>query len=139
MRYLLDTNVVSELRRRQGDSGVKAWVRSRSAADLAISVITVIEIETGILRVERRDPRQGSLLRRWLEDSVLTGFADRIIPLDLAVARHVARLHVPDAAPQHDAQIAATALAHDLTVATRNTKDFERCGVDLLNPWLDGG
>ena len=135
MRFLLDTNVVSELRKPTGDADVKAWVRTQRASDLAISVVTIIEIETGILRHVRRDPGQARTLRRWFEQYVLTGFADRILPLDLATARHVAPLHVPDKAPQHDALIAGTALAHSLTVATRNTADFARTGVQCINPW----
>ncbi len=133
--YLLDTNVVSELRRRRGDSGVKRWVAGQSAADLAISVVTIIEIETGILRKGRTDPDQARILTRWLEQSVLTGFADRILPLDLAAARRVASLHVPDQASQHDALIAGTALARGLTVVTRNTCDFGPAGVEYVNPW----
>ena len=99
MIYLLDTNVVSELRKRRGDSGVKQWVAQQSAAELAISVVTIIQIETGILRRARSDPDQARILTRWFEQSVLTGFADRILPLDLAAARRVATLHVPDQAP----------------------------------------
>lgn len=134
--YLLDTNVISELRKRRGDSGVKKWV-AEQGADLAISVVTVIEIETGILRKQRTAPDQARILTRWFESKVLTGFADRILPLDLAAARRVASLHVPDQAPQHDALIAGTALARGLTVVTRNTRDFERAGVGYLNPWSD--
>lgn len=133
--YLLDTNVVSELRKRRGDPGVKQWVAEQSAADLAISVVTVIEIETGILRKGRTDPEQARILARWFEQNVLTGFADRILPLDLAAARRIASLHVPDQAPQHDALIAGTALTRALTVVTRNTRDFERAGVEYLDPW----
>ena len=136
--YLLDTNVVSELRKRRGDAGVKQWVAKQSVADLAISVVTVIEIETGILRKERTEPDQARTLTRWFEQNVLTGFADRILPLDLAAARRVASLLVPGQAPQHDALIAGTALARGLTVVTRNTRDFERSGVEYLNPWSDG-
>jgi predicted nucleic acid-binding protein len=135
--YLLDTNVVSELRRRRGDPGVKQWVAKQSVADLAISVVTVIEIETGILRKGRTDPDQAQILTRWFEQNVLTGFADRILPLDLSAARRVTSLHVPDQAPQHDALIAGTALARGLTVVTRNTRDFERAGVEYFNPWSD--
>ncbi|MFL6160757.1 MAG: type II toxin-antitoxin system VapC family toxin [Jatrophihabitantaceae bacterium] len=135
--YLLDTNVVSELRKRRGDPGVKHWVAKQSVADLAISVVTIIEIETRILRRGRTDPDQARSLTRWFENKVLTGFADRILPLDLAAARRVASLHVPDQASQHDAVIAGTALARGLTVVTRNPRDFERAGVDYLNPWSD--
>jgi predicted nucleic acid-binding protein len=133
--YLLDTNVISELRKRTGDSGVKQWAAAQHASDLALSVVTIIEIETGILRRGRTDPDQARVLTEWLERSVLGGFAGRILPLDLPAARRVAALHVPDQAPQHDALIAGTALARGLTVVTRNTRDFERAGVGCLNPW----
>jgi predicted nucleic acid-binding protein len=133
--YLLDTNVISELRKRHGDPGVKQWVAEQAVADLAISVVTAIEIEIGVLRKARIDADQGRVLARWFERSVLTGFADRILPLDLAAARRVASLHVPDQAPQHDALIAGTAMARGLTVVTRNTRDFERAGVEYFNPW----
>jgi len=99
--------------------------------------VTIIEIETGILRKGRTDPDQAQILTRWFEQNVLTGFADRIFPLDLAVARRVASPHGPDQAPQHDALIAGTALARGLTVVTRNTRDFERAGVEYVNPWSD--
>ncbi|MGL4175153.1 MAG: type II toxin-antitoxin system VapC family toxin [Dermatophilaceae bacterium] len=139
MRYLLDTNVIGELRRRAGDHGVKTWVSRQATTDLAISVVTVIEIELGILRKARTDPDQARALTRWFEDRVLAGFADRILPLDLSAARRVAPLHVPDQTPQHDALIAGTALARSLTVVTRNSEGFERTGVAALNPWSDGG
>ncbi|HST47140.1 type II toxin-antitoxin system VapC family toxin [Jatrophihabitans sp.] len=135
--FLLDTNVISELRKRHGNRGVKQWVAGQSVADLAISVVTVIEIEIGILRKERTDPDQARILTQWFEQNVLTGFADRILPLDLAAARRVASLHVPDQAPQHDALISGIALARGLTVVTRNIRDFERAGVECLNPWSD--
>ena len=135
--YLLDTNVISELRKRRGDPGVKQWVANQSVTDLAISVVTVIEIETGILRRKRTDPDQARILTRWFEQNVLTGFADRILPLDLAAARRVASLHVPDQVPQHDALIAGTALARAHVVVTRNTRDLERAGVECLDPWSD--
>jgi predicted nucleic acid-binding protein len=139
--YLLDTNVVSELRKRTGDPGVKRWIAAQRTAELAISVVTVIEIETGILLRRRQDPEQARVLQRWFEESVLTGFLDRILPLDLAAARRVAPLQDPDRAPGHDALIAGTALAHGLTVVTRNTRDFARSGVDCLDPWtvVDAG
>lgn len=135
MRYLLDTNVLSELRKRSGDPSVKAWVSGQSATDLAISVVTVIEIEIGILRKSRTDREQARVLTRWFEERVLVGFHDRILPLDLAAARRVPPLHVPDRAPQHDALIAGTAVAKSLVVVTRNTRDFEGTGVSLVNPW----
>lgn len=135
MRYLLDTNVISELRKSNGDAGVNVWIARQAAIELAISAVTVLEIEVGILRVARSDKAQAARLADWFENSVLAGFEDRILPLDLAAARRVAPLHVPDRAPQHDALIAGTALARGLTVVTRNVRDFERTGVDLVNPW----
>ncbi|HEY3014169.1 MAG TPA: type II toxin-antitoxin system VapC family toxin [Nocardioides sp.] len=133
--YLLDTNVISELRKRTGDPAVKQWVTALRVTDVAISVVTVLEIEVGILKVARTDPKQAQVLTDWFEGQVLTGFADRILPLDLAAARRVASLHVPDRAPERDAFIAGTALAHGLTVATRNVSDFERTGVPVVDPW----
>lgn len=133
--YLLDTNVISELRKRDGDAGVKQWIRAQTTSDLTISVVTVIEIETGILRVARTDPDQARSLNRWFEQHVLTGFVGRVVPLDMPAARRVPPLHIPDPAPRHDALIAGTALARGLTVVTRNVRDFDRMGVDYVNPW----
>lgn len=135
MSYLLDTNVISELRKRDGEPQVKAWAASQNATDLHISVITALEIELGILRKRRTDPAQADALDRWFKQSVLTGFANRILPLDLEAAHRTAPLHVPDKAPQHDALIAGTALAQGLTVATRNVADFHAMGVAVINPW----
>lgn len=112
-----------------------AWAVARPAYELFISVITVMEIELGILRLERRNPEQGAVLRRWFEGGVLVGFADRILSVDVGVARRAARLHVPDPKPERDAYIAATALELGLIVATRNVADFEPIGVALVNPW----
>ncbi len=137
--YLLDTNVVSELRKirlGKADGHVANWADSMDAADLYLSVITIQELEIGVLLAERSDPRTGTLLRTWLDTSVAPAFADRVLPIDEAVARRAARLHVPDPAPFRDALIAATALEHHLTVVTRNTRDFERfADLDILNPW----
>lgn len=135
--FILDTNVVSELRRRdRADPQVLAWADSTAQPDLFISVITVLEIETGILSLERRDARQGAVLRDWLNGNILPSFAGRVLPVDLPVARRCAMLHVPDRKPERDAFIAATALVHGLTVVTRNVSDFEHVGVALINPWL---
>jgi len=103
--------------------------------ELFISAITVLELEVGVLLVERRDPRQGALLRSWLDREVMDAFSERVLLVDLPVVRQAARLHVPDPRPASDALIAATALVHDLTVITRNVSDFETLGVSLLNPW----
>ena len=133
--FLLDTNVVYELRKTQADPAVVAWARSVPAYKLYISAITLLEIETGILRLERRDPGQAAPLRNWLEVHVMAAFAGRVLSVDGAVARRCARLHVPDRSNECDALIAATALVHDLTVVTRNTRDFAFSGAPVLNPW----
>jgi len=136
--FILDTNVVSELRKiRSGkaDKQVAAWADSVAAADLYLSAITLQELETGVLLAERRDPAQGTLLRAWMEQHVLPAFAGRILPIDQAVALRSARLHVPDPKPLRDGLIAATALVHGMTVITRNIQDFANSGAKLFNPW----
>lgn len=136
--FILDTNVVSELRKvRPGkaDRHVALWADSVDAADLFISVITLHELEVGVLLIERRDPQQGIVLRTWLNDHVLTAFVGRILPVDIAVAQRSAKLHVPNPQPLRDGLIAATALVHGMTVVTRNVADFTASGVNILNPW----
>ena len=136
--WLLDTNVVSELRRvrlGKADPQVAAWADSVAAADLYLSVITLQELEIGVLLLERRDPTQGRLLRTWLDRQVLPAFDGRVLPVDGAVALRSAALHVPNPRPVRDGLIAATALVHGLGVVTRNTADFEPTGVRTLNPW----
>ncbi|MCV5261086.1 type II toxin-antitoxin system VapC family toxin, partial [Escherichia coli] len=133
--FVLDTNVVSELRKaRTGkiDPNVAAWAESMDAADLFVSSITIMELELGILSVERRDAVQGSVLRSWLEQHVLPEFSGRTLPVDTAVALRCARLHVPDKRGERDALIAATALVHGMTVVTRNVADFEPTGVQII-------
>jgi predicted nucleic acid-binding protein len=100
-----------------------------------LSVVTILEIEAGALVMSRRDSAQGAVLRHWIDDQVLPAFEGRVLPIDTAVARRCARLHVPDPRPERDALIAATALVHGLRVVTRNVQDFEPMGVELLNPW----
>lgn len=136
--YLLDTNVVSELRKirlGKADPHVAAWADSVDAAELHLSVITIQELEIGVLLTERRDPAQGAVFRAWLNEHVLPAFAGRILSVDTAVALRSARLHVPDPHPVRDGLIAATALVHGMTVVTRNVADFEPTGVQTLNPW----
>ena len=136
--YLLDTNVVSELRKvhtGKASPQVVAWVNSVTSASLFLSAISVLELETGILLVERRDKKQGKALRDWLETQVLPAFDGRILVVDTAVARQCAHLHVPDPRSDRDGLIAATALVHGMTVVTRNVDDFKATGVAMLNPW----
>jgi hypothetical protein len=136
--YLLDTNVVSELRKvksRRAHSKVVAWNDSVAPAETFISAITVMELELGVLRIERRDPGQGSIMRGWMDERVLPAFGGRVLPIDSVVAQRCAALHVPDPRPERDAYIAATALTHGMTVVTRNVQDFELIGVATLNPW----
>jgi len=136
--FILDTNVVSELRKvRAGraDKKVARWADSVDAADLYLSAISVQELELGVRLIERRDPTQGAIFRTWLESHVLPAFAGRILPVDVAVAQRCAALHVPDPAPAMDSLIAATALVHGMTLVTRNVADFESSGVAMFNPW----
>jgi predicted nucleic acid-binding protein len=137
--FVLDTNVVSELRKvRSGKAnpGVGAWATSTPSAQLFVSAVAIHELEYGVLLAERSDPQQGALLRAWLDRSVRTAFAERVLPVDEAVARRAAALHVPDPAPLRDALIGATALVHHMAVVTRNVGDFERFGgLEVVNPW----
>ncbi|HXT78287.1 MAG TPA: type II toxin-antitoxin system VapC family toxin [Acetobacteraceae bacterium] len=136
--FVLDTNVVSELRKvrlGRANARVARWADTVEAVTLYISAITVLELELGVLLVERRDSKQGNALRIWLDNHVLPEFADRILPVDTVVAKRCAHLHVPDPRAERDALIAATALVHGMTVVTRNASDFASIGVKLLNPW----
>lgn len=134
--FLLDTNVISELRRPdKGDRNVVAWANAVPAANFFMSVISILEIELGARLIERRDAAQGALLRAWIDDQVLARFEGRILAIDTIVAQRCAQLHVPNPRAERDALIAATALVHGLTVVTRNVGDFEPTGVPLLNPW----
>ncbi|QRG10142.1 type II toxin-antitoxin system VapC family toxin [Xanthobacter autotrophicus] len=137
MSYLLDTNVLSELRRTaRADANVLAWVRSVPTSSLYVSVISILEIEKGVRQAERSDPSKGLVLRRWLDTGVLTAFAGRVLDVDVPVARCCAGLHVPNRKSEGDALIAATAIVHGLAVVTRNVRDFEGCGVPLIDPWI---
>lgn len=138
MHYLLDTNVISELRKAgtlKIDPNVVRWAESVDAGDMFISALTLMEIEKGILKHERKDKLQAQLLRHWFSHYVLREFAERTLPMDAEIALYCARLHVPDRRSECDAWIAATAWRHDMVLVTRNTRDFEGMGVALLNPW----
>lgn len=134
--HLLDTNVVSIFRRiDKAPRQILDWAASVDAEDFYLSVVSILEIEQGILMKERTDRAQAGLYRDWLNNDILVRYEDRILPVDLPVARRCARLHVPDRRSERDALIAATALVHGMTVVTRNEADFKATGVPLINPW----
>lgn len=136
--FVLDTNVISELRKAKAgkaDPGVVRWAESVPVGALFLSAISVLELETGILLLERRDARQGRVLREWFDVNVLPAFSGRILPVDCAVALQCARLHIADPRAERDALIAATAMVHAMTIVTRNVADFTPTGVAILNPW----
>ena len=136
MMYLLDTNVISEMRKTErAHAKVKKWAESVDAAALFLSAVSVLEMEIGVRRIERRDRKQGLVLRSWLHTRILPAFAGRIIAVDTQVALKCAALHVPDPRSYRDSLIAASAIIHEMTVVTRNIADFEPMGVAVLNPW----
>jgi predicted nucleic acid-binding protein len=137
--YLLDTNLVSEFRKLgtgKANAFVEKWAQQVLPEHMYVSVITLQELEIGILLMERRDVHQGQVLRHWFEDRVMPAFKGRVLPIDERVARTSAKLHVPDPRPFRDTLIAATAIIHGLTIATRNVGDFQLPGVGVINPWL---
>lgn len=136
--FLLDTNVVSELRKAgtsRIDPHVQAWAHGARSDDYWISSITIQELEHGILLKEAKDPKGGASLRRWFDDHVLLRFSQRVLPVDLPVARVCAGLQAQSPKPFRDSLIAATAIVHGMTVVTRNTQDFASCSVATFNPW----
>jgi toxin FitB len=134
---LLDTNVISELRagKPHPSASLRAWAAQQPAHQLYLSAITVLELEMGVLGMERKDARQGEALRIWL-NGVLEEFSARILPFTGSTAILCAAMHIPNRRSDRDAMIAATAKEHGYTLITRNTNDFDGCGVPLLNPWL---
>lgn len=138
MRFLADTNILSELRKRDRcNTGVRAWFASTSFEAIHVSIINVLELQIGVHQIEHRDPRQGQSLRLWVEGTIIARLADRTFPVTPEVALACARLHAAGPAPLADSLIAATALVHNLTVVTHNTKDFIRFPVPILDPWSD--
>ena len=135
--YLLDTNVLSELRKRKRNPNVANWVRTVPGSELHLSTITFFEIERGIESQRRTDPAFAKQLSEW-QEFTLRAFGDRILPLTVNIAHRWGRLSVLIGNKELDLAIAATALEHGLTVVTGNTKHFERTGVKLLNPFRTG-
>ena len=136
--YLLDTNVISEMRKLKSgraDPNVQDWANSVLTSELYVSVITLLELKVGVLQLMRKDPRQGQILRGWLFDQVFVLFADHTLVVNSEITLRCAELHVPVTASRYDSLIAATALVHNMTVVTRNTADFASTGVSVLNPW----
>lgn len=136
--YLLDTNVVSEFRKSADgriNKSVKRWADEISPDLMFISVISVLELEIGVLQIERRDKKQGLVLRKWLNKNVLPAFLDRVLPVDVAVAQRCVSLHMPNPKSERDAMIAATAIEHRMTIVTRNVSDFSQSGVKIFDPW----
>jgi predicted nucleic acid-binding protein len=133
LSFLLDTNAVSEIRRRH-DPRVRAWAEAVQNAELHLSALTLGEIRTGIDRLRGRDPAQADVFTHWLSE-LRTRFAERILPVDARIADRWGQLNAPTSRNTVDSLIAATAHVHQLTVVTRNTKDFQGCDVSLLNPW----
>jgi predicted nucleic acid-binding protein len=134
--YLLDTNIISELRKgSRADRNVRAFFAEIDDDDVFLSVLVVGEIRRGIESLRRRDSASAKHLDRWLH-RVLRAYGDRILPVDAGVAERWGALNVPDPLPVVDSLLAATALTHDLVLVTRNVSDFARTGVDTLNPFV---
>lgn len=135
MRYLIDTNVISEIRKgERANRGVKSWVMANDAALWALSVVTIGEIRTGIEEKRGSDPAQARVLENWLLELIVET-TERILPFSLQSADAWGRISAENSLPVADAMIAATALEHDLTLVTRNTADFKNTGLRILNPW----
>lgn len=138
MSYLVDTNVLSELRKgRRADRNVVDWFRKRKSRELFLSVLTIGELRRGVERVRRRDPTSANALEHWLGRTV-DAFANRIIGVDQAIAERWGHLGTPDPAPAIDALIAATAIERDLVVVTRNVKHIAGTGAPFVDPFGTG-
>lgn len=136
--FLIDTDVLSILRKRERNTEVNRWISNQRTADLYVSVVSIGEIEPGIIRQQRRNPIFAHLLAAWL-DSVLTLYGDRILAVDLSTARRWGSLSGALGHEGADLMIAATAFEHGLTVVTRNIRHFEPTGVPVLDPSVPRG
>ncbi|MEO5369382.1 MAG: type II toxin-antitoxin system VapC family toxin [Magnetococcus sp. DMHC-1] len=134
MSYLLDTDILSELRKRECNPGVKKWLHAIHPSDLFLSVVTIGEVERGIIRQKKSNPQFAAVLAQWMED-ILVHYQDRILPIDTSVARHWGNLCAHQGHGNADLLIAATAWIHELTVVTRNTRHFAPSGVAVLDPF----
>ena len=137
--YLLDTNVISELRKPETkrNQQVSQWFKQSHINQFFLSSTTILEIEMGILKLDRKDPIQASKIKTWFNKGVLDVFAERVLPFDTNIALACAALHIPNPRSERDAMIAATASVHDLTLVTRNIKDFKHINLKIINPWLE--
>lgn len=134
--YLLDTNIISATRRRMPDNAsVFEWLATVDNTLIYTNTIVMIELERGILSMERKDKQQGKILRLWFEDTVKPSFAERILSITDKTAQICAKIHIPDHAPENDAWIASTAIEHRLILVTRNVADFKKIAVKLFNPF----
>lgn len=136
--YLLDTNIISETRKlgtSRVDPNAALWLSRIDVETSFVSAMTIFELERGVRQMERRDAAQGAVLRRWLDDQILTTYERRTLPLSRAVALICAKLHIPHPKSERDAWIAASAIEADFTLVSRNVSDFADMDVRLINPF----